>query len=114
MDHTTHTTNYYTGANHTGRSNDQEAFPGEGCFFGMGSSVKFPFNGLNSPYTLVAAGTAVLAQKVSYFSVDCCSLFVVLGCVIVLLCFCVVVLCLLLMLCVCCVSVVCPSCVYSL
>jgi len=52
------------GANHTGRSNDQEAFPGEGCFFGMGSSVKFPFNALNSPYTLVAAGTAVLAQKV--------------------------------------------------
>jgi carbonic anhydrase/acetyltransferase-like protein (isoleucine patch superfamily) len=54
------------GANHTGRSNDQECQPGEGCFFGLGVSVKFPFNLLFSPYSLIAAGTSCLSQKVSY------------------------------------------------
>mmetsp|Transcript_108495 Transcript_108495/g.212594 ORF Transcript_108495/g.212594 Transcript_108495/m.212594 type:complete len:928 (+) Transcript_108495:64-2847(+) len=60
------------GANHTSRSNDQEAFPGEGMFFGLGSSVSFPFNGLNSPYTIVANNTTCLPQKISFpFSLMC-------------------------------------------
>lgn len=54
------------GANHTGRSNDQECLPGEGCFFGLGSSAKFPFNIVHSPYTLIAAGTNCLPQRISF------------------------------------------------
>eukprot|EP00605_Chrysophyceae_sp_TOSAG23-4_P001213 GSChrysophyteH1.ASY1.ANO1.1322.1 assembled CDS len=47
------------GSNHTGRVNDQEFFPGEGCFFGLGSSVKFPCNLLGSPYSLLATNTSL-------------------------------------------------------
>ncbi len=54
------------GANHTGRANDQESLPGEGTFFGLGVSVKFPFSMLFSPYSLVAAGTNCLSQKISF------------------------------------------------
>ena len=54
------------GANHTGRLNDQECFPGEGCFFGLGSSVKFPFNALESPYSIIAPKTSLLPQKISF------------------------------------------------
>jgi hypothetical protein len=54
------------GANHTGRLNDQECFPGEGCFFGLGSSVKFPFNALESPYSIIAPSTVCLPQKISF------------------------------------------------
>jgi len=54
------------GANHTSRRDDQECFPGEGCFFGMGASVKFPFNCLASPYSVVAANTVCQAQKISF------------------------------------------------
>jgi hypothetical protein len=60
------------GANHTSRSNDQECFPGEGSFFGLGSSVTFPFNSLNSPYTITASNTSCLPQKISFpFSLLC-------------------------------------------
>ena len=54
------------GANHTGRLNDQECFPGEGTFFGLGSSVKFPFNSLDSPYSMVAPGTVCLSQRIRF------------------------------------------------
>ena len=47
------------GSNHTGRVNDQEFFPGEGCFFGLGASVKFPCNLLGSPYSIIAPGTII-------------------------------------------------------
>ena len=47
------------GSNHTGKVNDQEFFPGEGCFFGLGSAVKFPCNLLGSPYSLIASNTCV-------------------------------------------------------
>ncbi len=60
------------GANHTGRSNDQECALGEGCFVGLGSAVKFPFNTLESPYTIIAAASVCLPQKVSFpFSLIC-------------------------------------------
>lgn len=51
------------GANHTGRVADQEALIGEGVFFGLGSSVKFPVDLTHSAYTLVAAGTALDPQR---------------------------------------------------
>ena len=56
----------YPGANHTGRSNDQECIPGEGVFFGLGTTVKFPFNMLFSPYSMVAAGTHCVSQCISF------------------------------------------------
>lgn len=54
------------GANHTGRVNDQECWLGEGCFFGLGSAVKFPFNMTASPYSIVTAGTLCPPQKISF------------------------------------------------
>lgn len=54
------------GANHTGRVSDQECFPGEGIFFGLGSSIKFPSNLLESPYSIVAPGTVLPPQKLSF------------------------------------------------
>ena len=54
------------GANHTGRVNDQECWPGEGVFFGLGSLVKFPCNLLESPYSIVAPGTILSPQKLQY------------------------------------------------
>ena len=54
------------GANHTGRVNDQECWPGEGVFFGLGSLVKFPCNLLESPYSILVPGTVLSPQKISY------------------------------------------------
>lgn len=42
------------GANHTGRLNDQEHLSGEGCFFGLGVQIKYPFNTTQAPYSLFA------------------------------------------------------------
>lgn len=54
------------GSNHTGRAPDQEIWPGEGQFFGLGCSVKFPCNFREAPYTLVASGVCLLPQRVSF------------------------------------------------
>jgi hypothetical protein len=54
------------GANHTGRMNDQECLAGEGCFFGLGAVVKFPFNCILSPYSFVAMGAVCLPQRVAF------------------------------------------------
>ncbi len=51
------------GANHTTRRANQEIWPGEGMFFGLGCSMKFPSNFLESPYTIIAAGTTCLPQR---------------------------------------------------
>lgn len=60
------------GANHTGRVNDQESWPGEGCFFGLGCSIKFPMNLYNSPYSIVAPDTAMSPQCVQFpYSLIC-------------------------------------------
>lgn len=62
------------GANHTSRLNDQECFPGEGLFFGLGCSVKFPFNTLESPFSIVASNTVCAPQRISFpFSLICSS-----------------------------------------
>ena len=54
------------GANHTGRVNDQECWIGEGVFFGLGSAIKFPFNIMASPYSIIASSTVCLPQKISF------------------------------------------------
>jgi NDP-sugar pyrophosphorylase family protein len=54
------------GANHTGRIADQECFPGEGCFFGLASALKFPQNLIESPYSIIVSGTICPAQKVTF------------------------------------------------
>lgn len=51
------------GSNHTGRVPDQEIRPGEGMFFGLGSSIKFPGNYERAPYTIVASGVVVPPQR---------------------------------------------------
>ena len=54
------------GSNHTSKSADQEIWPGEGVFFGLGCSIKFPTNFTAAPYTIVATGVTTLAQKVEF------------------------------------------------
>jgi hypothetical protein len=46
------------GSNHTSRLSDQSLWPGEGVFFGLGSSSKFPLNMSEAPYTTVATGVS--------------------------------------------------------
>jgi hypothetical protein len=54
------------GANHTGRSPDQEVWPGEGMFFGLGSSIRFPCDFSEAPYLLVAAGVTLLPSQITF------------------------------------------------
>ena len=54
------------GSNHTGRAPDQEIWPGEGLFFGLGCNIKFPSNFREAPYSIVATGVDALAQKVTF------------------------------------------------
>jgi len=54
------------GSNHTSRLPDQEIFPGEGMFFGLGSSVKFPADYRKSPYSVISTGTVTLPQRVEF------------------------------------------------
>jgi hypothetical protein len=54
------------GCNHTSRAPDQEFLAGEGMFFGLGVSLKFPADFSQAPYTVLACGTALEPQKVSF------------------------------------------------
>jgi len=54
------------GSNHTSRVPDQEIWPGEGMFFGLGCSVKFPANFRSAPYTVIATGVITLPQRVEF------------------------------------------------
>lgn len=54
------------GSNHTGRAPDQEIWPGEGTFFGLGSNIKFPSDFSCSPYLVIGSGVATLAQRVCF------------------------------------------------
>ncbi len=54
------------GSNHTSRLPDQEILPGEGMFFGLGSSIKFPADYRKSPYTVISTGTVTLPQRVEF------------------------------------------------
>lgn len=54
------------GSNHTGKAPDQECHAGEGTFFGLGVSVKYPCNLRRAPYTLIASGATLLPQELAY------------------------------------------------
>lgn len=54
------------GSNHTGRKPDQELRPGEGVFFGLGCSVKFPANYAEAPYSLIASGVTAPPQRFAF------------------------------------------------
>jgi len=60
------------GSNHTSRLPDQEIRPGEGMFFGLACSMKFPADYSRSPYSIIATGVTALPQKVEFpFSLIC-------------------------------------------
>jgi hypothetical protein len=54
------------GSNHTTRAPDQEFWPGEGLFLGLGVNLLFPLNFRRAPYSVLAAGLRVSPQKVEY------------------------------------------------
>lgn len=54
------------GSNHTGRSPDQEIWPGEGMFFGLGCAIRYPSDFSEAPYSIVSMGVSTLPQKVRY------------------------------------------------
>jgi NDP-sugar pyrophosphorylase family protein len=54
------------GSNHTSRLPDQELYPGEGMFFGLGCSIKFPGDYRRAPYSIVATGTVTQSQRVEF------------------------------------------------
>jgi hypothetical protein len=60
------------GSNHTSRLADQEIRPGEGMFFGLGCSIKYPSDFSRAPYSIVATGVTTLPQRVDMpFSLIC-------------------------------------------
>ncbi len=54
------------GSNHTSKAPDQEIWPGEGTFFGLGVNIKFPSNFTRAPYSIIATGVSALPQKVEF------------------------------------------------
>jgi len=54
------------GSNHTSRCADQEFWPGEGMFFGLGVNVKFPANFSRAPFSVIAPGLTTDPQRVEY------------------------------------------------
>lgn len=54
------------GASHPGRVSDQECHMGEGVFIGLNVLIKFPFNALHAPYSLLSAGTTLSPQNIQY------------------------------------------------
>jgi hypothetical protein len=54
------------GSNHTSRMPDQEFWPGEGAYLGLGVNVKYPSDYRQAPYTVVAMGVSTLPQKLAF------------------------------------------------
>lgn len=54
------------GSNHTSKAPDQEIWPGEGIFFGLGVNIKFPSDFTRAPYSIVATAVNALPQKVEF------------------------------------------------
>jgi hypothetical protein len=54
------------GSNHTSKAPDQEIWPGEGAFFGLGVNVKFPANFTQAPYSIFASGVSALPQRITF------------------------------------------------
>ncbi len=60
------------GSNHTSRLPDQEIRPGEGMFFGLSCSIKFPTDFSRAPFSIIATGITTLPQRVEFpFSLIC-------------------------------------------
>jgi hypothetical protein len=60
------------GSNHTSRMPDQEILCGEGIFFGLDCSVKFPADFSRAPYSIFATGVTTLPQRIVFpFSLIC-------------------------------------------
>ncbi|RHY30990.1 hypothetical protein DYB32_003852 [Aphanomyces invadans] len=51
------------GSNHTLKAPDQELWPGEGVFYGLSVSIKYPSNFTNAAYSVIATGVSTLPQK---------------------------------------------------
>jgi hypothetical protein len=54
------------GSNHTAKAPDQEFWPGEGMFLGLGINIKFPADFRRAPYSIIACGVTTLPQKVLF------------------------------------------------
>lgn len=54
------------GSNHTSRAPDQEIWPGEGTFFGLGCAIRFPTDFSEAPYSVVGLATSTLPQRMRY------------------------------------------------
>ena len=54
------------GSNHTSRAPDQEFWPGEGAYLGLGVNIKYPSDFTRAPYTIVAMGVSTLPQKLAF------------------------------------------------
>jgi hypothetical protein len=54
------------GSNHTSRAPDQEIRCGEGIFFGLGCSIKFPADYSAAAYSIIATAAVTLPQKVEF------------------------------------------------
>lgn len=54
------------GSNHNGRAPDQEIWPGEGCFFGLGTAIRFPSDFSQAPYSVFSMGVSTLPQKMRF------------------------------------------------
>jgi hypothetical protein len=54
------------GSNHTTKAPDQEFWPGEGAFLGLGVNIKFPSDFSRAPYTIIASGVSTLPQKLTF------------------------------------------------
>ena len=54
------------GSNHTGRAPDQEIWPGEGVFYGLGCAIRLPSDFSEAPYSVLSMGISTLPQKVSF------------------------------------------------
>ncbi len=54
------------GSNHTSRAPDQEIWPGEGNFFGLGVNAQFPCDFSAAPYSVFATGITIPPQKIVF------------------------------------------------
>lgn len=54
------------GSNHTGRAADQEIHSGEGVFYGLDCAIKFPFDSMKAPYSIIASGVVCLPQRIEF------------------------------------------------
>jgi hypothetical protein len=54
------------GSNHTSKAPDQEFWPGEGTFLGLGVNIKYPADLSRAPYSIIATGVTTLPQKVTF------------------------------------------------